>query len=71
MDHYWEKLSEGGDEKAQVYGWLKDRFGVSWQIIPASLFEMVSDPNPTEIRTGHESHAQNEENGYSNIKGSV
>jgi predicted 3-demethylubiquinone-9 3-methyltransferase (glyoxalase superfamily) len=46
LDHYWEKLSDGGDEKAQVCGWLKDKFGVSWQIIPASLSEMVSDPNP-------------------------
>jgi predicted 3-demethylubiquinone-9 3-methyltransferase (glyoxalase superfamily) len=45
LDHYWEKLSEGGDEKAQVCGWLKDKFGVSWQIIPANLSEMVSDPN--------------------------
>ncbi|MCH1626531.1 VOC family protein [Ferdinandcohnia quinoae] len=46
LDYYWEKLSEGGDEKAQVCGWLKDKYGVSWQIIPRSLTEMVSDPNP-------------------------
>jgi predicted 3-demethylubiquinone-9 3-methyltransferase (glyoxalase superfamily) len=46
LDHYWEKLSQGGDQKAQVCGWLKDKFGVSWQIIPANLSEMVSDPNP-------------------------
>lgn len=46
LDHYWEKLSEGGDEKAQVCGWLKDKFGVSWQIIPANISDMVSDPNP-------------------------
>lgn len=45
LDYYWEKLSLGGDEKAQVCGWLKDRFGVSWQIIPTTLTEMVSDPN--------------------------
>ncbi|MEF3306449.1 VOC family protein [Paenibacillus sp. GYB003] len=46
LDYYWDKLSEGGDEKAQVCGWLKDRFGVSWQIIPAALSEMVGDPDP-------------------------
>lgn len=46
LDYYWEKLSEGGDEKAQVCGWLKDKYGVSWQIIPDSLFEMVCDPDP-------------------------
>ncbi|MBT2668016.1 VOC family protein [Bacillus sp. ISL-4] len=46
VDYYWEKLSEGGDEKAQVCGWLKDRFGVSWQIVPAELTEMVNDANP-------------------------
>lgn len=46
LDYYWEKLSEGGDEKAQVCGWLKDKFGVSWQIVPADLAEMVSDPDP-------------------------
>ncbi|MBO1512564.1 VOC family protein [Metabacillus bambusae] len=45
LDYYWGKLSEGGDEKAQVCGWLKDKYGVSWQIIPDSLFEMVSDPD--------------------------
>jgi len=42
IDHYWDKLSEGGDEKAQQCGWLKDRYGVSWQIVPATLDEMLS-----------------------------
>jgi predicted 3-demethylubiquinone-9 3-methyltransferase (glyoxalase superfamily) len=42
IDHYWDKLCEGGDEKAQQCGWLKDRFGVSWQIVPAALFEMMA-----------------------------
>lgn len=44
--YYWGKLSEGGDENAQVCGWLKDQFGVSWQIIPSDLTEMVSNPDP-------------------------
>ncbi len=43
LDYYWEKLSEGGDEKAQVCGWLKDKYGLSWQIVPAVLGEMLRD----------------------------
>lgn len=42
IDYYWEKLSEGGDEKAQQCGWLKDKFGVSWQIAPSMIDEMMS-----------------------------
>jgi predicted 3-demethylubiquinone-9 3-methyltransferase (glyoxalase superfamily) len=41
IDHYWERLSEGG--QIQQCGWLKDRFGVSWQIFPAALPEMLRD----------------------------
>lgn len=44
IDYYWEKLSEGGDPQAQVCGWLKDRFGLSWQVVPIVLAEMVKDP---------------------------
>ena len=44
VDYYWEKLSEGGDEKAQQCGWLKDKYGVSWQIVPDVLSELVGDP---------------------------
>lgn len=44
VDDLWEKLSEGGEE--QQCGWLKDRFGLSWQIIPTALGEMLSDPDP-------------------------
>jgi predicted 3-demethylubiquinone-9 3-methyltransferase (glyoxalase superfamily) len=43
VDYYWEKLSAGGDEKAQQCGWLKDQYGVSWQIVPRILVEMLSD----------------------------
>ena len=46
IDYYWERLGEGGDEKAKVCGWLKDKFGVSWQIVPAKLTGMVADPDP-------------------------
>lgn len=45
VDYYWDKLSAGGDKKAQVCGWLKDKYGVSWQIVPTVLNEMMSDPD--------------------------
>ncbi len=44
VDELWEKLSEGG-EKSQC-GWLKDKFGLSWQIIPTALMQLMSDPSP-------------------------
>lgn len=44
IDHLWERLSEGG-EKINC-GWLKDKFGISWQIIPSILGKYLSDPNP-------------------------
>jgi predicted 3-demethylubiquinone-9 3-methyltransferase (glyoxalase superfamily) len=49
IDHYWEKLSEGGDPSAQQCGWLKDRFGVSWQIVPERLYEMLKDPDSDRV----------------------
>ena len=39
VDYYWQKLSEGGDEKVQQCGWLKDKYGVSWQIVPTVLIK--------------------------------
>ena len=43
IDFYWEKLKEGGDERSQQCGWLKDRFGLSWQIVPEALADMVAN----------------------------
>jgi predicted 3-demethylubiquinone-9 3-methyltransferase (glyoxalase superfamily) len=45
IDHYWDKLSEGGDEKAQQCGWLKDKFGLSWQVIPRILSKLMAGPD--------------------------
>ena len=50
VDYYWEKLSAGGDEKAQQCGWLKDKYGVSWQIVPAVLGKLLSDPGAGKSR---------------------
>ena len=44
VDTYWEKLSAGGTEVQ--CGWLKDKFGLSWQIVPTALHELLSDPDP-------------------------
>ena len=45
VDHYWNKLSEGGDKDAQQCGWVKDKYGLSWQVVPTVLAEMMSDPD--------------------------
>lgn len=45
VDYYWNKLTEGGDPNAQVCGWLKDKFGLSWQVVPTVLSRMMSDPD--------------------------
>lgn len=45
VDRYWSKLSEGGDQQAQQCGWLKDKYGLSWQVVPAVLIEMLMDPD--------------------------
>jgi predicted 3-demethylubiquinone-9 3-methyltransferase (glyoxalase superfamily) len=44
VDHYWDALSAGGEQGP--CGWLKDRFGVSWQVVPARLGELLGDPDP-------------------------
>lgn len=44
IDHYWQQLSAGGQEVE--CGWLKDKFGVSWQVVPTILDEMLQDPDP-------------------------
>jgi predicted 3-demethylubiquinone-9 3-methyltransferase (glyoxalase superfamily) len=45
IDHYWEKLGAGGDPSAQQCGWLRDKYGLSWQIVPSVLSELVKgDP---------------------------
>ncbi len=46
VDHYWETLSAGGDAQAQQCGWLKDKYGLSWQVVPIALIDMLRDPDP-------------------------
>ncbi len=48
VDHYWDRLVEGGQESQ--CGWLKDRYGLSWQVIPDRLQELIADPDPARRR---------------------
>ena len=50
VDSYWSRLSEGGDPRAQQCGWLKDRFGVSWQVVPDRLTRLLADADPEKSR---------------------
>ena len=45
VDHYWSQLGEGGDPNAQQCGWLKDKYGLSWQVVPTGMVEMLNDPD--------------------------
>ena len=44
IDHYWNNLAQGGDPKAQQCGWLKDKYGVSWQVVPSELPDLIRRP---------------------------
>ena len=48
VDYYWERLSDGGEESQ--CGWLKDRFGLSWQVVPAGLEQVLGDPDRERAR---------------------
>jgi predicted 3-demethylubiquinone-9 3-methyltransferase (glyoxalase superfamily) len=56
VDYYWDSLADGGQES--MCGWLKDRFGLSWQIVPTRLYELVSDPDPARARAATEAMFQ-------------
>ena len=45
LDFYWDKLTAGGDPKSQVCGWLKDKYGLSWQVAPKKIVEWLGDTN--------------------------
>jgi predicted 3-demethylubiquinone-9 3-methyltransferase (glyoxalase superfamily) len=52
VDHYWERLTDGGQESQ--CGWLKDRYGLSWQVVPAGMDEVFADPDPERARRAME-----------------
>jgi len=45
LDYYWDRLSEGGDPKSQVCGWLKDKYGLSWQVVPTKMLDWWVKPD--------------------------
>jgi predicted 3-demethylubiquinone-9 3-methyltransferase (glyoxalase superfamily) len=49
VNYYWEKLSAGGDPNAQQCGWLKDKFGLSWQVVPKMLNALMTDSDPEKV----------------------
>jgi len=53
VDHYWDALTADGGEESMC-GWLKDRFGLSWQIVPDRLYQLVSDPDPARAKAATE-----------------
>ena len=54
VDHYWTALTADGGEESMC-GWLKDRFGLSWQIVPTRLYELLSDPEPARAQAAQQS----------------
>jgi hypothetical protein len=64
LDYYWERLSEAGDPQAQQCGWLKDKFGLSWQIVPKVLPELLNDPDAAKSQRAFQAMMQNEEARY-------
>ncbi len=49
VDYYWERLTADGGEESQC-GWLKDKFGLSWQVVPTGLDELFADPDPAKAQ---------------------
>ena len=56
VDYYWDRLIEGGEES--VCGWLKDRYGLSWQVVPTGMEELFADPDPERARRAMEAMLQ-------------
>jgi predicted 3-demethylubiquinone-9 3-methyltransferase (glyoxalase superfamily) len=57
VDYYWEKLTADGGEESMC-GWLKDKFGFSWQVVPAGWVEMLTDPDPERVKRATEAMYQ-------------
>jgi predicted 3-demethylubiquinone-9 3-methyltransferase (glyoxalase superfamily) len=58
VDYYWARLSEGGDPDAHQCGWLKDKFGLSWQVVPKIAIELFTDPDPTKAQRAFQAMLQ-------------
>jgi predicted 3-demethylubiquinone-9 3-methyltransferase (glyoxalase superfamily) len=58
VDYYWDRLSDGGDPSAQQCGWLKDKFGLSWQVTPRGMNEMLTSGKPEQTKRAFEAMLQ-------------
>ena len=58
VDYYWENLSEGGDPEAQQCGWLKDKYGLSWQVVPQGMADMLNHPDTEKSKRAFEAMLQ-------------
>src|SRR5438105_4206641 len=58
VDYFWERLSEGGDPNAQQCGWLKDKFGLSWQVVPRVLSKLLNDPDTAKAQRAFQAMLQ-------------
>jgi predicted 3-demethylubiquinone-9 3-methyltransferase (glyoxalase superfamily) len=58
VDYYWQRLSEGGDPEAQQCGWLKDKFGLSWQVVPKVLPKMLMDADAAKVQRAFQAMLQ-------------
>ncbi len=58
VDYHWEKLADGGPPEAQMCGWVKDKFGLSWQVVPKILPKLLSDPNSAKSQRAMEAMLQ-------------
>ncbi len=54
VDYFWNQLTAGGDPNAQQCGWLKDKFGLSWQVVPTELEELLTDPDQSKVEHAFE-----------------
>ena len=67
VDYYWDRLLDGGEESQ--CGWLKDRFGLSWQVAPDRLFELQERPRPGPRRRGDQGHARHAQDRHRRARG--
>lgn len=58
VDYYWDKLSEGGDPAAQQCGWLRDKFGLSWQVVPQGMEAILNHPDTDKSKRAFEAMLQ-------------
>ena len=68
VDHYWNRLGQGGDPKAQQCGWLKDRYGLSWQVVPTGMVEMLNSPDREKANRAMEAMMQMKKLDLSELK---